>query len=544
MKRLFIISFLLILVPVTGYSQEYPEDEFLKVVTIFTNDIHGGIDRQEAIFINPDFPPMLGGGAVAGRYILQKRAEAQQKGWGFLLLDAGDIYQGTPIGTKSAGRAIVEYMNTVEYDALAVGNHDFDNGWKNLRELAQMANFPFLASNLVYKDSGELVDFVKPYIIKEIQGVKIGIIGTTLTATPEMSFPEHVKGLDFRPEVEGIRKYLPELKKQGVNMIIVVTHAWLAYNPEEGYKAMMTRRADGEVPAEYGSSAQEIAHRVPGIDVMFSGHLHRGFYEPWEDPLNHTLIFQNYANGSNLGHVNFYIHRETGTLTGYDFVSDEGAIFTLFEDDFLPDTNIAKQIDKWVREAEAGFDEIIGVATGPISRASSGESPMGNLVVDAMCAATDADLAFSNFGGVRADISAGAITPRQIFSVMPFGNRVVVVKVTGRFLKELVEDRVSGNSRGMLVSGARIAIDRSKPNRSRVIRFQINGTPIEDERVYSLAVSDYLAEGNSGYDRLLEVEPSKINYTGILLRQALIDYIRNNSPIKPSTDGRWKEIGG
>ncbi|HDP68484.1 MAG TPA: bifunctional metallophosphatase/5'-nucleotidase [Candidatus Marinimicrobia bacterium] len=544
MKRIYFTIILLILLLNAAFTQEYPEDEFLKVVTIFTNDIHGGIDRREASFINPDFPPMLGGGAVAGRYILQKRAEADKNGWGFLLLDAGDIYQGTPIGTKSAGKAIVEYMNTVEYDALAVGNHDFDHGWENLRDLAQMANFPFLASNLCYEDSGELVDFVEPYIIKEIQGVKIGIIGTTLTSTPAMSFPEHVKGLDFRPEVEGIRKYIPELKEQGVNMIIVVTHAWLAYNPEEGYKEMMARRADGEVPADYGSSAQEIAHRVPGIDVMFSGHLHRGFYEPWEDPLNHTLIFQNYANGSNLGHVNFYIHRETGTLAGYDFVSDEGAIFTLFEDDFLPDANIAKQIDKWVQEAEAGFDEIIGVATGPISRSSSGESPMGNLVVDAMRASVNADVAFSNHGGVRAEISAGAITPRQIFSVMPFGNRIVIIKVTGEFLLNLVEDRVAGNSRGMLLSGAQIVIDRTKPNGSRVSTFSIDGKPIEKGREYSLAVSDYLAEGNSGYDRLLEVEPSKINYTGILLRQALIDYIRNNSPIIPFTDGRWKEIGG
>lgn len=542
MKRISFTIILLILLLNAAFTQEYPEDEFLKVVTIFTNDIHGGIDRQEASFINPDFPPMLGGGAVAGRYILQKRAEAKKNGWGFLLLDAGDIYQGTPIGTKSAGKAIVEYMNTVEYDALAVGNHDFDHGWKNLRDLAQMANFPFLASNLYFEDTGELVDFVEPYIIKEIQGVKIGIIGTTLTLTPAMSFPEHVKGLDFRTEVEGIRNFIPELKEQGVNMIIVVTHAWLAYNPEEGYKEMMSRRAGGNVPADYGSSAQEIAHRVPGIDVMFSGHLHRGFYTPWEDPLNHTLIFQNYANGSNLGHVNFYIHRATGTLAGYDFVSDEGAIFTLFEDDFLPDTNIAKQIDKWVREAEAGFDEIIGVATGPISRSSSGESPMGNLVVDAMRASVNADVAFSNHGGVRADISAGAITPRQIFAVMPFGNRIVIFKVTGEFLQNLVEDRVAGNSRGMLLSGAKIIIDRTKPNGSRVNTFLIDGKPIEKGREYSLVVSDYLAEGNSGYDRLLEVEPSKINYTGILLRQALIDYIKANSPIVPFPDGRWKEI--
>ncbi|MDO9548840.1 MAG: 5'-nucleotidase C-terminal domain-containing protein, partial [Candidatus Marinimicrobia bacterium] len=318
--------------------------------------------------------------------------------------------------------------------------------------------------------------------------------------------------------------------------------AWLAYNPEEGYKEMLAKLEMGETGDDYGSSAQAIAHRVPGVDVMFSGHLHRGFYKPWEDPVNHTLIFQNYANGSNLGHVNFYIHRKTGTLAGYDFVSDDGAIFTLFEDDFLPDTAIARQIDYWVQIAEAGFDEIIGSATGPVSRSNSGESPMGNLLTDAMRAATSSDIAFSNHGGVRADLGAGAITPRHIFSVMPFGNWVVVIKVNGSFLKALVEDRVSGNSRGMLISGAEIVINRTKPDGSRINKFLIGGKPVAEEQEYTLAVSDYLAEGNSGYDLLTTIPPDQINYSGILLRQALIDFIKNHSPIKPRMDGRWKEI--
>jgi len=523
-------------------AEEYPAKDFLKVVTIFTNDIHGGIDRSEASFINPDFPPTLGGGAVAGRYILQKRREAEQNGWGFLLIDAGDFYQGTPMGTLSEGEAVVEYMNTVGYDVLTIGNHDFDNGWKNLKKLSEQAHFPFLASNLYRKSTGELAEFVKPYVIKEIQGIKIGIVGATISSTPSMSYPEHVEDLEFRTEIEGISRYLPEVKAQGANTIIFLTHAWLAYDPEEGYKEMLTKMAEGETASDYGSSAQEIAHRVPGIDIMFSGHLHRGFYKPWEDPLNHTLIFQNYANGSNLGHVNFYIHRKTGTLAGYDFETDDGMIFTLFEDDFLPDTSIARLIDYWVKKAEAGFDEVIGLTTGQVARSGSGESPMGNLMADAMLASTKADIAFSNHGGGRADLPAGQITPRHVFAVMPFGNRVVVMKVSGGFLKDLVEDRVSGTSRGMVVGGAEIVIDRSKPDGSRVVKFNIGGQPIDPNREYNLAVSDYLAEGNSGYERLLTVTPDHINYSGILLRQSMIDYIKSHSPIIPKTDGRWKEL--
>jgi 2',3'-cyclic-nucleotide 2'-phosphodiesterase (5'-nucleotidase family) len=240
--------------------------------------------------------------------------------------------------------------------------------------------------------------------------------------------------------------------------------------------------------------------------------------------------------------VNFYIHRQTGTLAGYDYESDDGAIFTLFEDDFLPDTSLTRLIDFWVQKAEAGFDEVIGLATGQIYRSSSGESPMGNLMADAMLASTKADIAFSNFGGVRADLPAGQITPRHVFKVMPFDNRIVIMRVTGKFLKELVEDRVSGSNQGMLVGGAEIVIDRNQPDGSRVIKFNIGGKPIEYEREYTLAVTDYLAEGNSGYDLLTTITPDRINYTGILLRQAMIDYIKANSPIVPKTDGRWREI--
>ncbi|PIS28299.1 MAG: multifunctional 2',3'-cyclic-nucleotide 2'-phosphodiesterase/5'-nucleotidase/3'-nucleotidase, partial [Candidatus Marinimicrobia bacterium CG08_land_8_20_14_0_20_45_22] len=176
MKKLFYpIILISVALTSTTFSQrtaDYPESDYLKVEIIFTNDIHGGIDRSDATFINPDFPPKLGGGAVAGRYIFQQRELARKNGWGFLLLDAGDIYQGTPLGTLSEGESIIQYMNTVGYDAITTGNHDFDNGWKNLKKLSDSARFPFIAANLYRKSTGQLVEFVKPYIIKEIQGIK------------------------------------------------------------------------------------------------------------------------------------------------------------------------------------------------------------------------------------------------------------------------------------------------------------------------------------------------------------------------------------
>ena len=545
MKKLLIIFFISVFTFCNLFAQQdivYPEEEYLKVVIIFTNDIHGGIARTEAGFINPDFPPILGNGAAAVYYINRVREEAKENGWGFLLLDAGDIFQGTPIGTLSKGEAIIDFMNIAGYDAVCIGNHDFDFGWQNLKKLSEQANFPLLGANIYRYSTGEVAEFATPYIIKEIQGIKIGIIGVCTTVTQSLSFPEHIKDIDFRAEVPTIRYWLPKMRAEGAQIIIMVNHTWLPYDPEKGYLKMLEKIKSGDDFTGKGVNSQEIAHAIPRIDIIFSGHIHKGFNDPWEEPYNHTLIFQNYANGTNLGHVNFFTHRKTGTLAGYDYVSDGSAIFTLFEDEFFLDTTTMRIIEKWVKKAEAGFDEVIAVAKGKFPRSNEGESAIGNLVTDAMRMRVNADIAFTNYGGIRADLSAGHITPRNLFTVMPFGNRIVVFNVTGKFIKSLIEDKVAGNSRGMLVSGCKIVIDRSRTDENRVKEFLVNDRPIDKEKIYRFAVSDYLAEGNSGYGRLTEVPTEKINYTGILIRQALIDYVSKNSPLTPELDGRWKEI--
>ncbi len=545
MKKILLTTLVFTCLPFMLFAQKevkFPEEDFLKIIVLFTNDMHGGIARTEAGFINPDFPPMLGNGPAVINYVKKIRQSANENNWGFLLLDAGDIFQGTPVGTLTKGKAVIDFMNLAQYDVMAIGNHDFDMGWQNLNGLSQQANFPFLGANLFRKSTGKIVEFAKSYIIKEIEGIKIGIVGVCTSVTPDMSFPKHVEDIEFRPEVPSLKTNIKKLQDMGINFIIAVNHTWIPYYPEEGYAELLEKESAGDDFSGTGVTSQEIAHAVPGIDVMFSGHVHKGFNKPWEEPKTHTLIFQNYANGSNLGHVNFYIHRKTGTLAGYDFVSDDGALLTLFEDEFRLDSTAHRIINNWVKKSEIGFDDVIGTAVARFARSSSGESPMGNLVIDATRIQSQADIAFTNFGGIRSDISSGPITPRKIFSIMPFGNRIVIMKVTGKFLRNLIEDRVSGSSHGMACSGCKLVIDRTKANGQRIKEFYINGKPVDDSKLYKLAVSDYLAEGNSGYDRLLDVESKNINYTGIMIRQALIDYIKDNTPLIPKTDGRWQEI--
>jgi 2',3'-cyclic-nucleotide 2'-phosphodiesterase (5'-nucleotidase family) len=524
------------------FAADFPASEYQRITIMYTNDVHGGITRTEATYMNPQFPPKIGSGPAIAKIAHDIREQAKEEGFGVLLIDEGDFFSGTPIGSKTAGKAVIEYMNALDYDLLTVGNHDFDKSYTELEKRAKEANFPFLGANIVDKD-GNVAPFLKPYIIKEIDGIKVGILGIGTAVTPAMSFPEHVKGLTFLPEIATAKKWVPIMKKEGADIIILSTHSWTPYDRDEAAAELQENIKEGIWPDEnkIGAPGMEIAVSVPGIDIMFTGHVHKGFQLPYEDPINHTLIFQNYGNGSNLGLVNFYIHKKTKTLAGYDFEVDGSAYLTLLEDEFWIDPDVDKMIEKEKAVAEEGFDEVIAVLPKPLRRSNEGQSVLGNLLCDAVAWASDADVAFSNYGGLRSDLEAGPLTYESLFRFLPFGNRITVFQMSGAELDSLIEDRVSGNSRGMLTSGLEVVVDKRKADRHRVDIKTIGGQPYDPDKMYKVAVSDYLAEGNSGYDRLTTIDESHRINTGIMMREALRDYIVEFGA-DAKIDDRWTLI--
>jgi len=522
------------------FAGDFPPEEYQKITVLYTNDVHGGIPRTEATFMNPQFPPKIGAAPAIARYVKGVREQAEKEGFGVLLIDEGDFFSGTPIGSKTAGAAVVEFMNEVGYDLLTAGNHDFDKSYTELRKRAEEANFPILGANIVNSETGEVLDFLKPYIIKDMFGIKVGVLGIGTSVTPSMSFPEHVKGITFLPEIATVNKWIPIMKEEGADIIILSTHSWTPYNRDEEAAELHEALQQGDWPDQdkIGASGLEIAVSSPGLDAMFTGHVHKGFAEPYEDPVNHTLVFQNYGNGTNLGHVNFYIHKETKTLAGYDFAVDGSSYVTLLEDEFWIDEEVNKMIEARKAVAEEGFDEVIAVLPKPLRRANEGQSVLGNLLCDAVAWSSNADVAFSNYGGLRSDLEAGPLTYENLFRFLPFGNRITVFQMSGSELDALIEDRVSGNSRGMLASGLEVVVDKRKAERNRATIKSIGGQAFDPDKMYRVAVSDYLAEGNSGYDRLTTIgEEHRIN-TGIMMREALRDYIIEFGA-DAKIDSRW-----
>ncbi len=508
------------------------------LVVLHSNDVHGGIDSSEATFMNPEFPPQLGGGASAARLITYMREYARRTGKGFLLLDTGDIFQGTLVGTKSKGEAVMRYMNEVGYDAWVIGNHEFDLGRDVCEALMKQAEFPTLSSNIFDTTATGVKPFAQPYLIKDYGPLKVGIIGITTTGTTRASFEENVKHLYFAPETTLLAAYRDSLNARGVDIIIAACHLGLPFDRWEAWDDLERHAGEGW-KSDYARNAMELARRVEGIDIMFCGDIHVGYEKPWVDPVTHTPCFQGYGRGTNLHAIEYTFDLDTKQLIGWEPFEEEGVLITLLTDRFPRDRKIAETIDTVVARVETGFNEKIGEAVIPITRTGETESLAGNLICDAMLWKLHGDISLTNKGGVRTDFPQGNITPRDVFNVLPFDNTLGAVTVTGQFLKDLIEDKVAYGGSGMYVGGMKVRVDRSRPKGERVVSLEIGGKPYEPDKQYRLVTTDYLLEGNSGMEKLAALRDQAAVESGVFMREAVVEYIGQFSPLHPKMDGRF-----
>jgi 2',3'-cyclic-nucleotide 2'-phosphodiesterase (5'-nucleotidase family) len=526
----------------------------LRLHLIWTNDVHGHIAPEPARFMNPEFPPPLGGAPSAAAYIKRVRAEAEEAGEPVILMDVGDIFQGTPIGTKTEGRAVIDYFNAIGYDFLVPGNHDFDLGRDVAADLAERSEFPWVAANLIEESDGEVVDWCVPNLMLERGGLQIGVIGIITPATANMSFPENIAGLDFQAMAPHIREQRDLLKAQGADFILLGIHEGLPFDPEQGWATIAgaeltdTEHEHGQAyGANYSGDVpnlMELMNQVAGVDIAVGGHTHRGYQEPWIDPVNHTLCFETYGNGSSIGHAILLIDRDSKQIMGWEPSHDRGTIITLFEDEIVPDEEIAEVIRPYQEQTERAMARVVGTSAVNLTRGGPGNSRMGNLVTDAMRTRFDADFAFQNLGGLRADLPAGPITAGDIFRVLPFGNELVVVEMDGRMLRRVLERKVRGDSGGLCISGATMRYDSTRPDWDRIVSLEVAGEPWDPDRTYEVVCTNYLLEGNSGLDFLTTIPAADVMPTQVRTAEAVEWYIDEHDPVRPRLDDRWVEVSG
>lgn len=480
------------------------------ITVLHTNDIHGWIMPRPAESYGTDPQRPLGGAAALAAYA--KKVKGPK-----LLLDAGDWFQGTPEGTLRGGKSMAEVFNAVGYDALTVGNHDFDNGWRNLEGIIKAVQAPVLCAN-IYRSDGGHVPQCKPWLVKEVGGVRVGIFALLTTNMKDLAFPESIAGLSFRRGVDEAKDAVAALRKKGATVIIALSHQGL--EPP----GVTTFEAD-----------RFLARQVEGIDLIVGGHTHAVLSEGERDPVHGTLIVQAGSELIRVGEVGLDVDSRTGKV-----VQSSARLVELWPDETGTDPAVAKLVGKLGREVSAIYDVVVATAGAPLLRNKSGESALGDWMTDCERDWAGADLSLQNGGGIRADIPAGPVTLRRLFEVMPFDNRVVKLVMKGKDVKSMLDHGV-GLPRIAQISGATVSFHRRAPEGRRLAEVKVGGRELVDESTYTVATIDFLVKGGDDYSAFAAAEAT--DFTKTTLRDVMQACALQKPRILPPPADRLVPLG-
>ncbi|MFC1785778.1 bifunctional metallophosphatase/5'-nucleotidase [Candidatus Neomarinimicrobiota bacterium] len=450
------------------------ENDNLRQITIlYTNDEHGWIEKSE--YTN-------GAAEMMG---LWRENEGYDGDESYLILSGGDNWTGPAISTWFEGESTVEVMNAMEYDASAIGNHEFDFKVDGLYERIEQAEFPYLSANIREKGSVEIPDFATPYVIKDIDGVMVGIIGLTTTTTPYSTFPDNVAEFDFIDYATALEYIVPKAKEDGAELLIVTGH--ICY--------------------------PEIVDLVPtlinmGISVITGGHCHAGLISQIISNANGELaviktnsLMQSYAKVE----ISYdMIEKEIVEMEPSAHLNESGN----------SDQTVASAVSYWRDQTDTELSEIIGYTNNEIDRTSDA---MHNMVVDSwLYNYPDADIAMTNDGGIRQSIPAGNISKETIIGVLPFQNYIIELQLTG-------SEVIDCSSYNIIIVGGMTTVGGY---------FLSDGTEIDASTTYRVLTTDYL------YTRddlpFNQYDPSPY-YTSMNYHQPTIDWISslNTSSTNP-----------
>jgi 2',3'-cyclic-nucleotide 2'-phosphodiesterase (5'-nucleotidase family) len=524
----------------------------LTISVIATTDLHGGVlPRGER-----------GGVALLGGYLRNIRAARLQDGGGVLLVDSGDMFQGTLESNLNEGAAVVAAYNALGYAAAAIGNHEFDYGPAGpdetvqkpgedprgaLKARAASARFPFLAANTVDDATGQPVAWtnVKPSTLVEVRGVRVGLIGVTTPDTPALTIGANVIGLTFVPLVPVITREAMALRARGATAVIVLAHAG----------GRCTRFDDPENLSSCDQMAEivQVARQLPAglVDVIAAGHTHQAMAHD----VGGVVIVEAYSTGRSFSRVDLMVNRSTRTLAGkrifppQDLCGREdpathtcdpatarsaALVPARYENRVVrPDAASAAAIAPAARKAIAMKTQPIGVSLEtPLARGDQqSETAIADLVADGTLASTPgADVALSNGGSLRTDLPAGPLTYGSIYELYPFDNRIVTLTLTGDQLTRIIAHNLERKEPPFeLLPIAGFKVDaRCDGNMLRVMLTRSSGATIRADERLTVATSDFIAGGGDGIVapagalgeiRTVEGAP--------LLRESLVAWLRS-----------------
>lgn len=477
----------------------------------------------------------FGGVARVHTKINERRDALSADGGNVVVLDAGDQFQGSLFYSTYKGKAALEFMNGIGFDAMAVGNHEFDDGPDPLADFIEGANFPVISGNtLVAANEAKLAGKIMPSVVVERGGEKIGILSVLATDTDETSSPG--ENVLFGDEIAYLNDAVAAMEADGINKIILLSHVGL---PRD----------------------REIAAAVNGIDVIVGGHSHTLMSNTEEGAPPYPEMVAN-PGGKNVPIVQAYAYSKYLGELKVTF-DDAGNVTEAKGDPILLDASVTPDAGVLARVAELGAPieelkakrvaETFAEIDGSRDNCRARECQMGNLVSDAILERVKdqgIQIAIQNGGGLRASIDAGDITMGEVLTVLPFQNTLATFQLSGADIVASLESGVSqiedGKGRFPQVSGLKYTFDLNvAPNEGRISNVEVNDGgswgPIDAAKMYGVVSNNFMRGGGDGYKLFAENAQNAYDY-GPGLEQVVADYLTNNQPYEPYLDGRITEI--
>jgi 2',3'-cyclic-nucleotide 2'-phosphodiesterase / 3'-nucleotidase len=510
------------------------------ITLLSTTDIHGHIEPID-YYSNKASNFSL---AKIATLVKEQRVEAPK----LLLLDCGDTTQGTPLAYYFAVKDLkpknptIAAFNEMHYDAMAVGNHEFNFGLAEMWKAKRESNFPWLAANLkeIYT-AGD--GFIRPYIIKNVGGVRVGIVGFVTPGVPRWEIPEHYRGYEFEPIVDAAKRVIPLVRKQ-VDLLVVIMHSGLDRDPVSG-KIFEAQDIRGE------NAAWELAEQVPGIDLIFYGHTHS---EMAELTVNGVLMAQAKNWGGSLARADIVMERDAA---GPWRVASKHSRVIKTTDSVAADPAILKLAAPYEAATEKYLGTPIAVSEKPMDgeRGRYEDDPLVDLIHRVQLEAGHADVSMATMFYTGVQIPKGPVTVRQAAALYVYDNSLYTVDMTGAQLKDALEHAAGFYPAWPAAAGAPLKlpgynadsakgvtyeIDLTKPVGARVLNLNFRGTPLAPEQKLRVAINNYRYTGGGGYSvyKGLPILESP----GVEIRDLLIDYLTRVGKIPSDADRNWRIV--
>ncbi|OGR43882.1 MAG: hypothetical protein A2X35_09235 [Elusimicrobia bacterium GWA2_61_42] len=488
-----------------------------------TSDAHGWYSARPAQWDNGNSTRPIGGFAALSALLKKETVP-------YLLLDSGDMFQGTPEGILTRGLASMVLMNQMGYAAAVPGNHDYDYSEPALKVLVSSAAFPFVGANVYNKADGAGVNYLKPYVLIEKAGKKIAVLGLLNTHTATDTLPEYVKHLDFRDEAAETAKWLPEIKKQNPDAVIALTHTGLSYD-------LSLKRVDVTTWTFTPpfSGALPIARAAPGVDLVLGGHNHTALLNGYRDPVSGVWLAESGYGLSYVSRAELNFDDATGKLAGIKV-----ALLPLWIDQTGEDPLVLKTIAGFNADVEREMGRVVGRVDEDLAFAANGlDSAIGNWMSDATRKASGAQLAFQNTGGIRSEIKKGDVRLSDLYRAMPFDNTIVTMRLSGAQLLRLMADNLRNDKSFIQISGLTVEFKPGPTGRPAEIRLKYKGRLVKPGQEFLVATNNYLAFGGNGGDAF--AGGKDIKDTMLQVREAMIKSF-SAGPLKAPAVGRIKRL--